>query len=155
MTLRELTGALQELYALADEQELDVTDTLDLMEGEYIEKVENYVALIRQISADSVVLKEEIDKAREAYDDLAVVCYINSTAEIKSWCDVSVTSANAVKIVKNLPNKNILFVPDKNLGRYVAAQVTDKNVMLEKLAIAIKQFAKRQMTWFRRNPDIV
>lgn len=77
-----------------------------------------------------MVTKEEIDKARAEYDDLAVVCYINSTAEIKSWSDVSVTSANAVKIVKNLPNKNILFVPDKNLGRYVAQQVPEKNVMV-------------------------
>ncbi len=79
-----------------------------------------------------MVLKEEIDAAREAYDDLAVVCYINSTAQIKSWSDVSVTSANAVKIVRNLPNKNILFIPDKNLGRFVAEQVPDKNVMLVK-----------------------
>lgn len=79
-----------------------------------------------------MVRKEEIDEVRAAYEDLAVVCYINSTAEIKSWSDVSVTSANAVKIVKNLPNKNILFIPDKNLGRYVAAQVPEKNVMLVK-----------------------
>lgn len=77
-----------------------------------------------------MVLKEEVEEARKNYDDLAVVCYINSTAEIKSWSDVSVTSANAVKIVRNLPNKNILFVPDKNLGRFVAEQVPEKNVML-------------------------
>ena len=77
-----------------------------------------------------MVLKEEIEKARKIYDDLAVVCYINSTALVKSWCDVSVTSANAVQIVKNMPNKNILFVPDKNLGRYVAAKVPEKNVMV-------------------------
>ncbi len=93
----------------------------------------NKKVLMPDIKADCpmahMVLKEEIDEARASYDDLAVVCYINSTAEIKSWSDVSVTSANAVKIVKNLPNKNILFVPDKNLGRYVAAQVPDKNVM--------------------------
>ena len=77
-----------------------------------------------------MVTKAEVDKARAEYDDLAVVCYINSTAEIKSWSDVSVTSANAVKIVKNLPNKNILFIPDKNLGRFVAAQVPEKTVIL-------------------------
>ena len=77
-----------------------------------------------------MVLKEEVEAARKNYEDLAVVCYINSTAEIKSWSDVSVTSANAVKIVKNLPNKNILFIPDKNLGRHVAEQIPEKNVML-------------------------
>lgn len=79
-----------------------------------------------------MVIKEEIDNARKKYKDLAVVCYINSTAQVKSWCDVSVTSANAVQIVKNLPNENILFVPDKNLGRFVAAKVPEKNVMYSK-----------------------
>ena len=77
-----------------------------------------------------MVTKEDIDRCRREYDDLAVVCYINSTAEIKSWCDVCVTSANAVKIVKNLPQKNILFVPDQNLGRHVAKQVPEKNILL-------------------------
>lgn len=89
--------------------------------------------LMPDLSADCpmahMVTKREIDEARATYEDLAVVCYINSTAEIKSWSDVSVTSANAVRIVRNLPNSNILFVPDKNLGRYVAEQVPEKNVM--------------------------
>lgn len=79
-----------------------------------------------------MVTKAEIDEVRARYEDLAVVCYINSTAEIKSWSDVCVTSANAVQIVKNLSNQNILFIPDKNLGRYVAEQVKEKNVMLVK-----------------------
>ena len=74
-----------------------------------------------------MVTKAQVEEAKAKYDDLAVVCYINSTAEIKSWSDVSVTSANAVKIVKNLSNKNILFIPDKNLGRFVAEQVPEKN----------------------------
>ena len=79
-----------------------------------------------------MVTKAEIDDVRARYEDLAVVCYINSTAEIKSWSDVCVTSASAVQIVKKLPNQNILFIPDKNLGRYVAEQVPEKNVMLVK-----------------------
>lgn len=79
-----------------------------------------------------MVTKAEIDDVRARYEDLAVVCYINSTAEIKSWSDVCVTSANVVQIVKKLPNQNILFIPDKNLGRYVAEQVPEKNVMLVK-----------------------
>ena len=61
--------------------------------------------------------------------DLAVVCYINSTAEIKTYSDVCVTSANAVKIVRNLPNQNIFFIPDGNLGRYVAEQVPEKHII--------------------------
>jgi len=71
--------------------------------------------------------KEEILKIKEKYEDVAVVCYINSTAELKTLSDVCVTSSNAVKIVKNLPNKNIFFIPDRNLGRFVANQVPEKN----------------------------
>ena len=71
-----------------------------------------------------------IDKMRNKYDDLAVVCYINSTAKLKCQSDVCVTSSNAVKIVKSLPNKNIFFIPDKNLGRFVAEQVPEKNIII-------------------------
>lgn len=74
--------------------------------------------------------KEKIQSMREKYGDLAVVCYINSTAELKELSDVCVTSSNAVKIVKALPNKNIFFIPDGNLGRFVAQQVPEKNVIL-------------------------
>lgn len=77
-----------------------------------------------------MVTEEAVRAAREAYDDLAVVCYVNSTAEIKSWADVCVTSSNAVKIVKALPNAHILFIPDKNLARYVAEQVPDKHIII-------------------------
>ena len=64
---------------------------------------------------------------REKYEDLAVVCYINSTAELKRLSDVCVTSANAVKIVKALPNRNIFFVPDRNLAHFIAEQAPEKN----------------------------
>jgi len=70
---------------------------------------------------------EYIKQMRQQYDDLAVVCYINSTTETKTYADVCVTSSNAVNIVKKLPQKNILFIPDKNLGRYVAEKVPEKN----------------------------
>ena len=72
----------------------------------------------------------KINTLRKQYKDLAVVCYINSTAEIKTYSDVCVTSANAIKVVKNLPNKNIFFIPDGNLGRYVKEQLPEKNVIL-------------------------
>ena len=71
--------------------------------------------------------EETIQKMREEYNDLAVVCYINSTAKLKQYSDVCVTSANAVKIVKALPNRNIFFIPDRNLAHYVASQVPDKH----------------------------
>ena len=77
-----------------------------------------------------MVSRSDVETARKTWNDLAVVCYINSTAEIKSWSDVCVTSSNALQIVRNLPNQNILFIPDRNLGRYVAEQVPEKHVMV-------------------------
>lgn len=70
---------------------------------------------------------DRIREVRQQYPDAAVVCYVNSTAEIKSESDVCVTSSNAIKIVDKLPNKDIFFIPDNNLGRYVAKQLPDKN----------------------------
>lgn len=78
-----------------------------------------------------MVKRETVDAARAEYgDDLAVVCYVNSTVEIKSWSDVCVTSSNAVKIVRELPQSHVLFIPDQNLGRFVAQQVPQKHVLL-------------------------
>ena len=69
---------------------------------------------------------DKIRKVRAEHPDAAVVCYVNSTAEIKAESDVCVTSSNALKIVRKLPNKEIFFIPDENLGRYVAQQVPEK-----------------------------
>lgn len=73
---------------------------------------------------------DRIKQLREEYEDLSVVCYINSSAEIKQYADVCVTSANALKIVRALPEKNIFFIPDENLGAYIKEQVPEKNVIL-------------------------
>lgn len=70
---------------------------------------------------------EGIERVREETDDLAVVCYINSTAELKAHADVCVTSSNALKIVRALKEENIYFIPDGNLGRFVQAQCPEKN----------------------------
>ena len=68
-----------------------------------------------------MVQRRTIEEARAAWgNDLAVVCYVNSTMEIKSWSDVCVTSSNAVKICSELPQRHLLFIPDRNLGRYAA-----------------------------------
>lgn len=66
--------------------------------------------------ANPEALKEKIKQ----YPDAFKVCYINSSYEVKALCDVSVTSSSALKIMKNIPNKQILFLPDKNLGGYIA-----------------------------------
>ena len=59
-----------------------------------------------------------------------VVAYINTTAELKTVCDVCVTSSSAVKIIRNIPNDKILFIPDCNLGDWVAKQVSEKKLEL-------------------------
>lgn len=69
---------------------------------------------------------EKIEQVRAQYPDAAVVCYVNSTAEIKAHSDVCVTSSNAIRVVKALPNRQIFFIPDNNLGRHVAQQLPEK-----------------------------
>lgn len=70
---------------------------------------------------------DRIAEVRREYPDVAVVCYVNSTAEIKAHADVCVTSSNALRVVQALPNRDIFFVPDEHLGRYIAAQLPDKH----------------------------
>lgn len=92
--------------------------------------------LMPDLSADCamahMITEAEIQEVKKRYPDAAVVCYINSTAKIKCLSDVCVTSSNAIRIVKNLPNHDIFFIPDGNLGRYVAQQVPEKNVILHR-----------------------
>ena len=77
-----------------------------------------------------MVTPEDVVKLREKYPEAAVVCYVNTSASVKAVCDVCCTSSSAVKIVKALPEKRIIFIPDRNLGAYVASQVPEKEVLL-------------------------
>ena len=74
--------------------------------------------------------KETIEAVKNMYPDYSVVAYINTTAALKTVCDVCVTSSQAVEIVKKMPEKNILFIPDCNLGDFVKKQLPEKNFML-------------------------
>ncbi|MEI7473165.1 MAG: quinolinate synthase NadA [bacterium] len=80
------------------------------------------------IMADMINL-EELRAFKAQHPGSPVVCYVNSTAEIKSESDLCCTSANAVKVVSSLPDEKILFVPDKGLGSYVASQLPDKEIV--------------------------
>ena len=79
--------------------------------------------------------KEMISAVKEKYPDYTVVAYINTTTDLKTVCDVCVTSASAVKIVKKIDNDKILFIPDCNLGRYVSEQVPEKEFMLLQILV--------------------
>ncbi len=74
--------------------------------------------------------KELIEQVKEQYPDYTVVAYINTTSELKTVCDVCVTSSSALKICKSLDTDKILFIPDKNLGSYIAKQLPEKEFKL-------------------------
>lgn len=76
-----------------------------------------------------MVEAQDVLKLREEYPQAAVVCYVNSSAQVKAVSDICCTSSNAVKVVRSLPNKQIIFVPDCNLGDFVAKQVPEKEII--------------------------
>ena len=67
---------------------------------------------------------------KKKHPGAVVVCYVNSSAAVKAESHICCTSSSAVKIVKAIPEKDIIFIPDKNLGAYVAEQVPEKNIIL-------------------------
>lgn len=77
-----------------------------------------------------MVTAERLREKKKEYPDAAVVCYVNSSAEVKAESDIACTSSNAVEIVKSLPQKQIIFVPDKNLGHYVQRFCPEKEIIL-------------------------
>jgi len=83
-------------------------------------------SLAESVDAESLV--ERRDELRKVFPDLLVISYVNTTAAVKAVTDICCTSSNAVKIVEAAPTQNVLFVPDRNLAAYVAAN-TKKNVI--------------------------
>ena len=73
---------------------------------------------------------DKLKEFKEEHPNAVVVCYINSNTDVKSLCDVCVTSSSAVNIIKNIPNEEIIFLPDKNLGEYIAEQFPEKKFYL-------------------------
>jgi len=75
-----------------------------------------------------MITAEELRHWKEEYPGKKVVCYVNTSAEVKAECDICCTSSNALKVVESIQDDTILFVPDKNLAAYVA-RFTDKKVI--------------------------
>ena len=71
---------------------------------------------------------EELKGLKKQYPDRTVVAYVNTTAALKEHCDVCVTSSSAVEIVSKINNDKILFIPDPNLGAYVAEKLPQKDI---------------------------
>ncbi len=76
-----------------------------------------------------MITPEKLKDLRSRYPDAACVCYVNSSAEVKAESDVACTSSNAIEVVRSLPNKRIIFVPDENLAKYVQSQVPEKEII--------------------------
>lgn len=76
--------------------------------------------------------KDSLSALKAKYPGYAVVAYINTTAELKTLCDVCVTSSSAAKIIKKMPEEKILFIPDRNLGGYIKAQCPEKTIVTGK-----------------------
>ena len=77
-----------------------------------------------------MITPEKLKAMRKEFPEAAIVCYVNSSAEVKAESDIACTSSNAVEIVKSLSERQVIFVPDKNLGRYVQKQVPEKRIIL-------------------------
>lgn len=77
-----------------------------------------------------MVKPEDVLKLRAEHPDAAVVCYVNSSAAVKAVSDICCTSSSAIRVVRSLPQKKIIFIPDQNLGAYVAKQVPEKEFIL-------------------------
>lgn len=73
---------------------------------------------------------ERIAQYKKEHPKTVVICYINTTAELKAQCDVCVTSSSAETIVRALPQEDFLFIPDKNLGGYIANKIPEKHFEL-------------------------
>ena len=80
------------------------------------------------LMADMINLQQTVE-FKKKYPNIPVVCYINSTAEVKSECDICCTSSNAIEIVKSLNTPKVLFVPDANLGKHVESQLSGVEVI--------------------------
>ena len=73
---------------------------------------------------------EDVRELKKQHPKAKVICYINSTAEVKAESDICCTSSNALKIINNLNKEEIIFIPDKNLGEYINEKITGKDLIL-------------------------
>jgi len=77
-----------------------------------------------------MITPEDVISLRNEHPDAAVVCYVNSSAAVKAASDICCTSSSALRVVRSLTQKEIIFIPDRNLGSYVAKQVPEKEIIL-------------------------
>ena len=106
-------------------------------------------------SLSSSITGEDVKNLKKSYPGVPVVSYVNTSADVKAETDVCCTSANAVKIVKSLGVKKVIFLPDDYLAKYVASQTDVEIISWKGICIVHDQFNEKQINDIReKNPGI-
>ncbi|MCI0658300.1 MAG: quinolinate synthase NadA, partial [Acidobacteria bacterium] len=98
-------------------------------------------------SLSDSITADSLEDWKQRYPGRAVVTYVNSSAEVKAQSDICCTSANAVSVIRSLSQEKILFTPDRNLGRWVARQVPEKDIVV--YAPSTASSSSTTSTWAR------
>lgn len=97
---------------------------------------------------------EGVSELKKKHPKAKVVCYINSSAEVKAVSDVCCTSSNALNIIKNIKEDEIIFLPDKNLGSYIQEQIPEKKIILwDGFCIIHEMIKKEEISKFRKEHE--
>ena len=102
-------------------------------------------------SLSSSVTGEDVRNLKKKYPGVPVVSYVNTSADVKAETDVCCTSANAVKIVKSLGVKKVIFLPDDYLAKYVASQTDVEIISWKGICIVHDQFNEKEIIDIRKN----
>ena len=102
-------------------------------------------------SLSSSITGEDVRNLKKQYPGVPVVSYVNTSADVKAETDVCCTSANAVKIVKSLGVKKVIFLPDDYLAKYVASQTDVEIISWKGICIVHDQFNKKEIEDIRKN----
>ena len=106
-------------------------------------------------SLSSSITGKDVRILKEKYPGVPVVSYVNTSADVKAETDICCTSANAVKIVKSLGVKKVIFLPDKYLAKHVASQTNVKIISWKGTCIVHEQFNEKEINEIRKdNPGI-
>ncbi len=94
---------------------------------------------------------EEVRAKKKEHPEAAVVAYVNTSAAVKAEIDVCCTSSNAVQVVESLPQEEILFLPDKNLGHYISQKTDKKIIIWEGYCVTHHRVAPEELDKVREN----
>ena len=97
-----------------------------------------------------MITPKQLRDMKGIYPEAAVVCYVNSSAEVKAESDICCTSANGVSVVKSLEEDQVIFVPDRNLANYVARYVQKKIIPWDGYCYVHDQFRPNEVLESKR-----